>query len=97
MKKMKRRTVAQKESRDAKQSVKRAVKASGTPRVLAGGRRQDSVDNLMTASAAALGLTIERSWRDSVKFNLRLVLDHAARVETFSLPDDAEPGAVFHA
>ena len=51
----------------------------------------------MTAAAQALGLTIEPGWRDGVKFNLRLMLDHAARVGAFPLPDDAEPAPVFHA
>lgn len=55
------------------------------------------IDDLMIAGAQALGLTIDPAWRAGVKFNLRLVLDHAARVEAFSLPDDAEPAPVFHA
>jgi len=58
---------------------------------------RDFVDGLMAASAEALGVTIEPGWRKSVKFNLRLVLDHAARVEAFCLADDAEPAPVFHA
>jgi 1-carboxybiuret hydrolase subunit AtzG-like protein len=58
---------------------------------------RDFVDSLMIAGAEALGLTIDPAWRQGVKFNLRLVLDHAARVEAFSLPDDAEPAPVFHA
>ncbi len=51
----------------------------------------------MVASAQALGLTIEPAWRDSVRFHLRLVLDHAARVDALDLPDDAEPAPLFHA
>ena len=51
----------------------------------------------MIACAAALGLAIDPAWRKGVKFNLRLVLDHGARVEEFTLPDESEPGPVFHA
>ena len=57
----------------------------------------DSIDALVTASAQALGLTLDPAWRDSVKFNLRLILRHAALVDEFPLPDDAEPAPVFHA
>jgi len=59
--------------------------------------RDDFIGALMAASAQALGLTIDPAWRDGVKFHLRLVLDHAARVDEFPLPDDAEPAPVFHA
>ncbi len=60
-------------------------------------RQHDFVDELMAASAQALGLTIDPAWRNSVKFHLRLVLDHAARVDAFELPDEAEPAPIFHA
>jgi hypothetical protein len=60
-------------------------------------RQRDFIEDLMVASAQALGLTIEPAWRDSVRFHLRLVLDHAARVDAFDLPDDAEPAPLFHA
>ena len=60
-------------------------------------RQHDFIEDLMAASAQALGLTIDPSWRDSVRFHLRLVLDHAARVDAFELPDDSEPAPVFHA
>jgi hypothetical protein len=59
--------------------------------------KRDFVDGLMAASAQALGLKIDPAWHKGVKFNLRLVLDHAARVEAFPVPDDAEPAPVFHA
>lgn len=51
----------------------------------------------MASGAQALGLTIDPTWRSSVRFHLRLVLDHAARVDAFELPDEAEPAPVFHA
>ncbi|HEY5065715.1 MAG TPA: AtzG-like protein [Xanthobacteraceae bacterium] len=77
---------ARKPARAVAQSRSRAIR-----------QKQDFVDGLMTAAAQALGLTIEPGWRDGVKFNLRLVLDHAVRVGAFPLPDDAEPAPVFHA
>jgi hypothetical protein len=52
---------------------------------------------LVTANAQALGLTLDPAWHDSVAFNLRLILRHAALVDEFALPDDAEPAPVFHA
>jgi hypothetical protein len=97
MSKAKRKPAPKKKSFRAKQRVKRVVKASrarGTP---AGNHHRDFIDSLMIASAQALGLMIDPAWRDSVKFNLRLVLDHAARLEAFLLTDDAEPAPVFHA
>jgi 1-carboxybiuret hydrolase subunit AtzG-like len=60
-------------------------------------QRHDPVEGLMIAGARALNLAIDPAWHDSVAFNLRLVLDHAARVEAFSLPDDVEPAPVFYA
>jgi hypothetical protein len=58
---------------------------------------QDAVDVLVAASAQALGLTLDPSWHAGVKFNLQLILRHAALVDEFALPDDAEPAPVFHA
>lgn len=57
----------------------------------------DFIDALMTAGAEALGLSIDPAWRNAVTFHLRLVIDHARRVEEFPLPDDSEPAPVFHA
>ena len=48
-------------------------------------------------SAQALGLTLDPSWQAGVKFNLQLILRHAALVDEFPLPDDAEPAPIFHA
>jgi hypothetical protein len=55
------------------------------------------LDSLIAASAQALGLALDPSWQAGVKFNLQLILRHAALVDEFPLPDDAEPAAVFHA
>jgi 1-carboxybiuret hydrolase subunit AtzG-like len=66
-------------------------------RVAAKTRPENSIDALVAASAQALGLTLNQAWHDSVAFNLRLILRHAALVDAFALPDDAEPAPVFHA
>ena len=60
-------------------------------------RKQDTIDALVMASAQALGLTLEPAWKPGVNFNLQLILRHAALVDEFPLPDDAEPAGVFHA
>jgi hypothetical protein len=57
----------------------------------------DTLDTLITASAHELKLPLEPAWRPGVKFNLNLILRIAALVDEFPLPDDAEPGPVFHA
>jgi hypothetical protein len=57
----------------------------------------DSVDLLIAASAYALALPIDADWLGPIKFNLQLILRHAALVAEFSLPDDAEPAPVFRA
>jgi hypothetical protein len=99
---MKRRKSAKTKSAKAK-SVrakpigKRAAARSRARRAPIESQHGDFVDALMVASAQALGLTIDPAWRDAVKFHLRLVLDHAAKVDEFPLPDDSEPAPVFHA
>ena len=60
-------------------------------------RPENSIDALVVPSAQALGLTLDPAWHDSIAFNLRLILRHAALVDEFTLPDDAEPAPVFHA
>jgi hypothetical protein len=56
-----------------------------------------AIDALVEANARALGLTLDPAWRASIAFNLGLILRHAALVDDFKLPDDAEPAPVFHA
>jgi hypothetical protein len=60
-------------------------------------RPKNSIDALVAASAQALGLTLDPAWHGSIAFNLGLILRHAALVDEFALPDDAEPAPVFHA
>jgi len=59
--------------------------------------KHGDIDALVAASAKALGLALDPSWLAGVKFNLQLILRHAALVDEFPLPDDIEPGPVFHA
>ena len=60
-------------------------------------RPKNSIDALVAASAQALGLAFDPAWHDGIAFNLRLIQRHAALVDEFALPDDAEPAPVFHA
>jgi hypothetical protein len=76
---------------------KRATPSARALRAPIKSERDDFIDALMAASAQALGLTIDPAWRDGVKLHLRLVLDHAGRVDEFPLPDNFEPAPVFHA
>ncbi len=55
------------------------------------------LDLLLESSAAIFRLPIEPSWRDAVRMNLKVVLEHAAKVEVFPLPDSAEPAPLFDA
>jgi len=66
-------------------------------RAAAKAKREDSIGALVTANAQALGMTLDPAWHDSIAFNLRLILRHAALVDEFALPDGAEPAPVFHA
>ena len=57
----------------------------------------DPTDAYILAGTRALGLKVEKSWLQAVRFNLQVTLDHAAMVAEFPLPDDAEPAPVFRA
>ena len=59
--------------------------------------KSDAIDAMVAAGAKALSLSIDPAWQPNVKFNLQLILRHAALVDEFSLPDDAEPAPVFRA
>jgi Protein of unknown function (DUF4089) len=60
-------------------------------------QQDETLEALVAATAQALGLSVDPTWRDGVKFHLRLLLDHAARVDAFALAAEAEPAPVFHA
>jgi hypothetical protein len=77
--------------------AKSPVRAKRRARATAQTKRADAIDAFVAASAQALGLALDPAWHDSVALNLRLILRHAALVDEFALPDDAEPGPVFHA
>jgi len=96
---MKRKTGRKAKSARAKKSAhaRNSVGAKSRARAAAEAKRADALDTLVTASAQALGLALDPAWHGSVAFNLRLILRHAALVDEFALPDDAEPAPVFHA
>jgi 1-carboxybiuret hydrolase subunit AtzG-like len=58
---------------------------------------EDNLDAFLAAAVAALGIPLEESWKPAVKANLEVTLRHAATVEAFKLPDEAEPAPVFEA
>ena len=57
----------------------------------------NSLDSLIEAAAEALKIEIDDAWKPAVRTNLEVVLQHAAKVDVFPLPDDAEPAPVFKA
>ena len=75
---------------------KAAPKKHATP---ASPKAQDKTDIAAYVATAtqALGLAVDPSWQANIVFNLNLILRHAALVDGFPLPDDAEPAPVFHA
>lgn len=60
-------------------------------------KKPDAIAALVAASAQALALPLAPAWHVGVKFNLQLLLTHAARVDEFLLPDETEPAPVFRA
>jgi hypothetical protein len=58
---------------------------------------EDRLDAFIAAAAEALRLPLDEAWKPAVKANLVVTLKHAATVEEFKLPDDAEPAPVFEA
>jgi len=79
-----------------KATVKSAAKVAKKAKAAAPPKR-DAVDAMVAAGAKALALPIDPAWEVNVKFNLQLILRHAALVDEFPLPDDAEPAPVFRA
>ncbi len=59
--------------------------------------QDDTIETLIDASTAALGLPIEPEWRAGIKANLQVTLRLAALVADFELPDEAEPAPIFEA
>ena len=96
---MKRKAIRKAKPARAKGRAKKGVTAKPrrSSRASAAAAQPDAIDLLVTAGAQALGLALDPALQGSVKFNLQLILRHAALVDEFPLPDDAEPGPVFHA
>jgi hypothetical protein len=57
----------------------------------------DPLDGFVDAAAQALKIDIDEAWKPSVRTNLQIVLQHAAKLAAFPLPDEAEPAPVFKA
>jgi hypothetical protein len=85
-----------KTARKATARKSKAKRQSRTPARSRAGKA-DAVEAMIAAGAQALALPLAAAWRGGVRFNLQLILSHAARVEEFPLPDDSEPAPVFHA
>jgi hypothetical protein len=95
-----------KRKKTAKASAKNRLKtpANTKPAKLQPARRAarsthtgNPIDAMVAAWAQVLGIALDPSWQGSIAFNLRLILSHAAKVESFPLPDEAEPAPIFHA
>jgi hypothetical protein len=57
----------------------------------------ETLDQFIEAAASALSLPIEPEWKPAIRANLEMTLKHAAAVDEFPLPDEAEPAPVFKA
>jgi len=55
------------------------------------------LDDFISASASALGLSIDPAWHPTIRANLEVIFRFAAFAAEFNLPDDAEPAPVFRA
>jgi hypothetical protein len=75
----------------------KSARRARTPRGPVRARQSDAIGTLVVAASQALALPMEASWHSGVAFNLQLLFKHAALVDEFSLPDDAEPAPVFRA
>jgi hypothetical protein len=57
----------------------------------------EALTEFMRAGAKLLGLPLDAAWEASIRGHLRVTLRHAALVDAFELPDEAEPAPVFKA
>ena len=57
----------------------------------------ETLTEFMRGGAKLLGLPLDPSWETSIRGHLRVTLRHAALVDAFELPDEAEPAPVFRA
>ncbi len=58
---------------------------------------ETDLDTYIGVTAALLGIQIDPSWLEPIRFHLEVSLRMAGLVEGFALPDDAEPAPVFTA
>jgi hypothetical protein len=77
--------------------TKKTGRKAATPARPAQPKKPDPFEALTAAAERALGLPIEAAWRPNVRLNLRLLFEHAARIDGFELPDETEPAPVFRA
>jgi hypothetical protein len=56
-----------------------------------------SWDDYVATSARALGFSLEPSWKEGVRENIKVIFRIAGAVDSFELPDDIEPAPVFEA
>ena len=54
-----------------------------------------ALEALIDANVAWLGLAIDPDWRPAIKHSLLALAAAIEAVESFSLPDDAEPADVY--
>jgi hypothetical protein len=78
-------------------AAKRPVASRRKPLAKLPAPAPDAIGSLVAANIQALSQPFDPAWRDGIKFNLQLILRLAALVDEFPLPDDTEPGPVFHA
>jgi hypothetical protein len=58
---------------------------------------EDTLDKLIDASAASLGIPIEAEWKPAIRGSLAVTLRLADMVDEFQLADEAEPAPTFEA
>ncbi len=83
--------------RKTARTSRKAPLRKAAPKPAAKPGKRDALDDFIVAAALALMLPAEKQWLPAIKANLRVTLQHAATVEQFPLPDDAEPAPVFKA
>jgi hypothetical protein len=54
-----------------------------------------TLDAMIDAGSAALGITIDPAWRDGVRLHLANTLRLARLVDGVALPDETDPAPVF--
>jgi hypothetical protein len=81
-------------SKALKSKTKRRAKAPARPSRI---KSPDTIDAMIAGGTTALALPMEAAWQAGVRFNLQLLLRHAALIDAFPLSDEAEPAPVFRA